>query len=317
MEGVIGRALILIILVLVLVLPCDSLIGYDIVVDVPPSHWEIHRSTQAMLFSNQGEVNGTGNFSRYNKLENFAGINAKEQSYSLKGNLDYADKVLMRTLEGPVTVTINLESTTLPEDSEANVTNEFTVASSGKIDIDEMWPAYYTNYKKISYFGPGIKTKEYYDNNGDIMSTAIDSWKLSKESLYQSSINRTIIEADISTNGVIEQRLGNTSSSYKMNLLTQGTSTDLDASRLRYNAPLSIFGRPEIYTQVSQQYVGEQRMGLNIKMDKSVIRPPIETEPWLDCCSGGYLTMPKSYQMGEGGLGSNLESVFDCTCFKP
>lgn len=40
-------------------------------------------------------------------------------------------------------------------------------------------------------------------------------------------------------------------------------------------------------------------------------------DDWLPCCYGGYLTMPKWYQMGTRGFGSNVKSVFDCTCFEP
>ena len=39
-------------------------------------------------------------------------------------------------------------------------------------------------------------------------------------------------------------------------------------------------------------------------------------DPWLPCCFGGYLTMPTYYKKGSKGFGSNVNSIFDCTCWK-
>ncbi len=41
-----------------------------------------------------------------------------------------------------------------------------------------------------------------------------------------------------------------------------------------------------------------------------------EDDDWLPCCSGGYLSMPETYQKGINGFGSDVTGVFDCTCFK-
>jgi hypothetical protein len=37
---------------------------------------------------------------------------------------------------------------------------------------------------------------------------------------------------------------------------------------------------------------------------------------WLPCCFGGYLTMPTNYRKGPKGFGTNVNSIFDCTCWR-
>jgi hypothetical protein len=36
----------------------------------------------------------------------------------------------------------------------------------------------------------------------------------------------------------------------------------------------------------------------------------------MPCCFGGYLAMPTYYQKGSKGFGSNVKSIFDCTCWR-
>jgi len=92
-----------------------------------------------------------------------------------------------------------------------------------------------------------------------------------------------------------------------------GEKTDLGIVRQSMYTDETKFGRPEIYQTVSQDYVGQQKISLAIDIANIVDRVKAD-DAWLDCCFGGYLSMPKSYSSGESGFGSNLTRIFDCTC---
>lgn len=70
--------------------------------------------------------------------------------------------------------------------------------------------------------------------------------------------------------------------------------------------------RPKV--ELDHDYIGTfhiaERISLSFEEEEE------EEEPWLPCCSGGYMEMPKWYRMGSGGFGSDVMGVFDCTCFK-
>jgi hypothetical protein len=55
----------------------------------------------------------------------------------------------------------------------------------------------------------------------------------------------------------------------------------------------------------------EKKMVISIKATYTQ-----DDDDWLPCCFGGYLTEPAYYQKGSKGFGSNLTSIFDCTCSK-
>ena len=67
--------------------------------------------------------------------------------------------------------------------------------------------------------------------------------------------------------------------------------------------------------EVDEDYWGTYTIEKNMTLDvpyKSIVT----ADDWLPCCFGGYLTMPKYYQAGSKGFGSNVKPVFDCTCSK-
>jgi hypothetical protein len=300
--------------VIVLILPAHCYMGYDIVATVDSTKWVIHRYTVNFLFSKEENIAGNGNFSRYRYINNIAGMNTKEQSYSLAGNLTHEEKLIMRASEGPVVISIGLDDYTFPDE---NYTENMTLdVSSAKISIDERWPAYFADYKKISYLGPGIASRDYYDNNGDIVSNSAKSWKLSKESYYRGYLNRTIIDVNIAPGSVIENRYRNSSSRYHLLMKSIGEKTQLGIVRQKMYTNETKFGRPDRYLVMSQDYVGQFNIALSVDMDNFVDRVK-EDDDWMPCCFGGYLTEPTYYQKGSKGFGSNLTNIFDCTCSKP
>lgn len=248
--------------------------GYEIKAKVNSTTWEIDRSTQYLGFDMRGSVEGTGYFSKLTNIQGFAGMEAKESSYSSLGSLRYDELMKLRSREGPVVVTIAIESGTNETTNESHI----TVNESANINIDERWPTHFANYKKIAYLGPGIRTRECYQNNGDVVSTSVDSWKLSKENYYVAEINRSVIFVNVTATDVNEVISANKSSYYDLDLHSTGSSTHLDVFQMdRTGASAS---------QIYQDFVGEANMTLHVVMADSV-PPPISEQDWLECCFAG------------------------------
>jgi len=254
---------------------CDAKIGYYIDARVNSNSWSIERSTQDLNFEMSGSISGDGSFSRLTHIKNFAGIEVDELSSSSNGSLKYEELMLLQSHEGPVSVSTRLKS----ETNES--TNESLNLSSDEfinIKIDESWPTRLANYKKISYLGPEIRTRESYQNNGDVVATSINSWRLTKESVYETQINRTVTSVNITSDGVAEMKYANKTSRYGLDLQSIGSSTHLEVIRLDES------GMPKLL--ISQDYLGEERMNLNINMS-DWLPPQEETRDWLECCDAG------------------------------
>ncbi|MDD4162553.1 MAG: hypothetical protein PHW87_08750 [Methanothrix sp.] len=271
-------SLILAISILFLSSSCAG-IGYDIIANVGGSLLEIHRSTQILNFDASGLVNGIGNFSKYSRIDGFAGVKAEEFSSSARpGRLGYADKMVLRNKIGPVVISAKLKSgvSLISDEESQNESQILLISESGKIDVDEKWMTSFLNQKKIMYSGSEIRIKEAYENNGDVVADSINSWALSKESLYLTSINRTLISANFTSHGIDLETSANKSSRYLMNLSTIGSQTQLDVIRFDQDG--------ECANRISQGYIGQQNMSLKINMGDWVLPMSDDFDGWLDCC---------------------------------
>ena len=265
-------------LLFLFLIPSSANIGYDILVNGPGVSWEIRRETQNIDFSMEGTISGEGNFSRLTHVQDLAGIKADEKSSSTRGgSLNFDEKMLLLSQDGPVTIIYNLRSTNVTDTN-----NETINTGSAKIDIDEAWPVYLANYKKIDYLGPAIRTAERYDNNGDTFASAIDSKKLTKQSIYSTYINRTVIHVEIMPGRVLESRDSNKSSYYDMDMQTIGSLAHLGIIRQ------SVSG--DVLSQISEDYKGQAKIGLRSNMSDSVC-PQWRNGNWLPCCTGVYFDM--------------------------
>jgi len=275
--------------------PSFAYMGYDIRVNGTGVSWEISRATQNIDFSMDGTILGEGNFSRFTHVQGLAGIKADERSSSTRGgNLNFVEKMLLLSQDGPVVVTYNLNSINITN------TNNVTInTGSADIDIDEAWPAYFANYKKIDYLGPAISTAERYENNRDTFASAIDSRKLTKQSIYSTNINRTLIHVETTPGRVLESWDSNKSSLYAMDLQTIGSLAHLDITRQSASG--------DLLSQISEDYKGQVKIGLRANMSDSVY-PPSINDNWLPCCTGGYS------DMSEATESSIAESLINCTC---
>jgi len=176
--------------------------GYSIEVDVNGTAWGIDRSTQNLNLNIEGKVSGFGNISRNNRIRSISGVSFSEKSSVVRGgNLSMEDRIQLVAKERPVYIQYVLGSVGATE--------------YAKIGIDERWITQFINYKNISYLGEGgIRTSERYEDNGEHIFSYTDSWKLSKESMYVSFNNRTIILAEIYPNSIKVDRSSNKSSLY-------------------------------------------------------------------------------------------------------
>lgn len=268
-----SRWFLVLLLGIIFVAPAQCRMGYDVVASVNSSSWELHRSTQSMTLQIEGNVSGYGRFSKYGQIEGFAGIEAKDRSSSSQpAYLGWDEVVILLAREGPVSVTTKLKSGT-----NESINESVTVDESAQIEVEERWPTLFVNYKEISYFGPEIRTRENYRNNGDVVTTSINSWKLSKESIYEADINRTIISVNITPNDVVQEILSNKSSHYGVNLESIGSLTHLDVIQQAHSGDCA--------SRITQDYLGEQKMSLDITMG-DYVPPPEEPREWLDCCYG-------------------------------
>jgi hypothetical protein len=280
MEGGI-KWIAFVLLICLLVSSCDAKMGYNIIARAGGNTFEIHRSTQNITFSLNETVNGSGNFSRYSDITGFAGVYSKETSSSAKKcELDYNELVRLIARTGPVLLTLDLESYDIVNDTEND-----TITISGRefvdMQIDENWATAYVNYKKVSYTGPQIHAYERFDNNGDIVSTYIDSSHLYKENLYRATYNRTIIDVYLTGTSENVNRALNRSSYYGLYMQTNGS--------LAHIGMIKQASSGDIGSMLSQDYTGNYTMGLKIKMDGIVYKfETAENNSWLDCCAGRF-----------------------------
>lgn len=283
----------LVFLLSLLLLPSLSYanVGYDINAQVGPIGFTLHRATENLNLSIDGSISGKGNFSRLTHINELAGVQADEKSScTKKSDLNYSEQLRLQSREGPVYVVLNLQSNNI---SEINQTNpSFVLKEFADIYVDEHWPAYFANIKRISYYGPGIRTSEKYTNNGDVVSSYIDSWKLNKVSLYRTYVNRTIIDINVTPSGVFLDKSQNKSSLYSLGMQSTGSLTHIDIAQ-RGSIGLKYGRGNEIINGISEDYRGQQSINLKVGLNGYIIKQPTQQIDWLPCCG-----LPEIYTYG-------------------
>lgn len=260
-----------------------AIIGYDINAQVGPIGFALHRATANLNLSIDGSVSGSGNFSRLTRIGELSGVEADEKSSCTgKSDLNYSEQLRLLSREGPVYVALNLQSNNVTDLSQT-INPRYVLNEFADIYVDEHWPTYFANRKKISYYGPGIRTNERYANNGDVVASHIDSWKLNKASLYRTYINRTIIDVDVASSGVLLDKSQNKSSSYILDMQSTGSLTHLDVAQ-RGSAALKYGRGNDIINGISEDYKGQHRINLKVGLNGYVLKQPTEKIDWLPCC---------------------------------
>ena len=132
--------------------------------------------------------------------------------------------------------------------------------------------------------------------------TAVDSWKLNKQSLYQAFTNRSHWDVSLTPTEAHVDRGSNKTSNFAMFLQSTGALTHLDVIKRNESS--------DIASRITQDYSGEHTMNLKIKMIETFFKTPEDDKPsWLDCCSSGYSDM---YPVDRKYL--SAERVFNCSC---
>ena len=76
----------------------NARMGYDITATVGSSSLVIHRSTQEFLFNSKELITGSGNFSRFSRIDGFAGVKSSELTSTTKpSKLEYGSQTLLRS----------------------------------------------------------------------------------------------------------------------------------------------------------------------------------------------------------------------------
>lgn len=282
--------------------------GYTVDVSVGGTAWQISRFAENMSFNNYENISGAGNFSRYNHVNGISDFGFTEKSSVVRGgdlSLDQRTRFFSR--EGPVAVSYALSS--VASGTTSNLTE------SAKVTIDEVWPFYFVNYKKLHYVGHGIRNpirnSEVYDNNGNVITTSSDSYSLQKESVYSSYNNRTLITTTVYPYSVVVDRASNKSSSYVLTLKSIGSLSSLDVIEGRPSDESGNKLTDEAAARITQDYRGLVNMNLKIasKQNVPVSRyVPVSDEDgayvsyfntadsfadYLPCCMDGYSGLSK------------------------
>ena len=274
MTGMLQPAALVMIILFLLIPSANGIMGYDISARVNDSSLEVHRQIQEMKFNAAGFVDGFGNFSRYSSIEGFAGIRAHEISSSPRpGRIGYADQLALGTGEGPVQIKAVLQSNVPYSGNDSNF-NEY-----GTIEVDEKWKAFFGSHKRILYSGPGMRAEEIYENNGDYMKSSLESWELSRESLYQTALNRTLISANLTASGVDMDLYSNKSTVFMLDHRSVGRNTHFDIGRINRSS-----GADEIESRITEDYIGQQNITMSLFMGDWIMKLD-DDRGWMDCCS--------------------------------
>lgn len=275
--------------------------GYDITVDIDGAHWDIHRHTMQSVFSLNATTSGSGKFSKYTRINGFAGIAAKETASSPQpGILRYEEQKLLQAREGPVIITVGLSSNESENESRINV-------SGGRVTVDERWPTYFASRKLVSYLGPGMKARDEYANNGDVVSSHLDSWKLSEYEFYRAHVNRSIINVDLMPPATRIEWSENKSSIFNLGINTTGS---LAGIRIIQRDLLKDDPSDKPKLEIAEDYIGQQNMVFKVSIGDTIYPLKKEDVEWLPCCPDPNLA--------DDGVQSGRwrpESIFNASSF--
>jgi hypothetical protein len=192
-----------------------------------------------------------------------AGVGEKETTHALDGTMVITEKTTVASKEDtPVVITEEIKG----KNASANIT------------IDEAWLTFLSSTKTVTYLGPGISTRDRYENNGDVICTSFDVKGITKESRFDTVLLRNNVSAEITPGHVNETILTNKSSSYVLNSNSFGTA------HVGWRS-----GEGDTTIESSEDYIGAFQITTGIKMKEemppllpTLFKPPSE---WMPCPS--------------------------------
>jgi len=249
--------------------------GYEVVATVDNTTWSIERSTLNLIFQNEGQVNGTGIVMRDHSINNIAGLSGKEITHSLGGKISISENTSLVSKEGPVVIMTNIKGGNITTNESVNITTNESV----NITIREAWPTFLSTTKTITYVGPGIRTRERYENNGDVICTSFDVKVLTKASRYNTVLLGTNISADIRPGCVNERICTNKSSEYVLGSVSLGGAAHIGCRS----------GEGIERVESSETYIGNFKIKTTIKMKNEMPPAPQNASnasiDWMLCPS--------------------------------
>jgi hypothetical protein len=244
----------------------EAQMGYKVEVTVDNTTWSIERSTHPLTYQMDGKVSGTGMVMRDSFINNIAGVSAKETTHSLDENTTLISK------EGPVVITGDIECANITTNESINITRNESVT----ITIHEAWPTFLSTAKDITYVGPGISTREEYENNGDEICTSFDVKGLTKTARFDTVLLGTIISAEVRPGCVNESICTNKSSYYTLSSISLGGSAHIGCRA----------GEGIGAVESSETYIGIFKIETAIKMEERIPPAPSNiSSDWMLCPS--------------------------------
>jgi hypothetical protein len=250
----------------------EAQMGYKVEVTVDNTTWSIERSTHPLTYQMDGKVSGTGMVMRDSFINNIAGVSAKETTHSLDGVIIISENTTLISKEGPVVITGDIECANITTNESINITRNESVT----ITIHEAWPTFLSTAKDITYVGPGISTREEYENNGDVICTAFDVKGLTKTARFDTVLLGTIISAEVRPGCVNESICTNKSSYYTLSSISLGGSAHIGCRA----------GEGIGSVESSETYIGIFKIETAIKMEEGIPPAPSNiSSDWMLCPS--------------------------------
>ena len=253
----------------------EAQMGYKVEVTVDNTTWSIERSTLPLTYQMDGKVSGTGMVMRDSSINNIAGVRAKETTHSLDGVIIISENTTLISKEGPVVITGDIECANITTNESINITRNESVT----ITIHEAWPTFLSTAKDITYVGPGISTREEYENNGDVICTSFDVKVLTKASRYNTVLLGTNISADIRPGCVNETICTNKSTFYVLGSVSLGGTAHIGCRS----------GEGIERVESSETYIGNFKIETAIKMEERMPPAPQNASnasiDWMLCPS--------------------------------
>jgi hypothetical protein len=254
------------------------------------SSWGRCQYTTPMNFQAVTKITGKGNFTRYESIDGFAKIGQKELSHGNKGKLLLSDLVSLSSRVDWIEineVSINDSPNLLDPLGDDHYS----------IKINESLPTTIYNKQNFFYTGDGVRVKNKYFNNDHAIVTNYYATQLSKSVTSLAILSSpSYIFADITPARALETIFEN-----------RGIAFKLESSSNQYSG----FGYKSDNNFIEETYWGAFKLNQVISTLKSYkyLDADDQSPDILPCC---YDKDPGNYR----DFGSDVESVFNCTCFK-
>lgn len=254
----------------------SALTGYCIDVTVDNStHWTRCQSSQVLIFNADSSSKGDGNYSKYMKVDGFAGIGMKELTSTDTGRLIEESKISVESDEPTVHIVETARNN-------SSVYNAY---------IEENFPTYATSNGDLYYRGKAIRNINYYTNNADKAYTEFGGSTLTKSSKYLAARTNSLVKAEI--------RAGSTN---VLDLTNYATAFRIASQTNRYAA----FKFQSDDQCIDEEYRGSSRM--NIRAVNSHKYNTTLIEDWLSCCPTLELKVEDYLDEADFQSGTNLIS---------